>query len=270
MRFAVVGLILAILGFTTPAGAQSGKVEVQWLGQAATKITTVAGKVIMIDPWLKTNPKTPAEFKDLRKLGHIDVILVTHGHADHVTDAVELAKMNHAPVWAPSGLDSIFVNLGMLPPELAPHMGKGGTITPFPNVRISMVHAEHSSEFDYVDPATNKRETLYGGEPVGFVIELENGFKIYHMGDTAVFGDMRWIAQRYRPDLIMIPIGGHYTMDPRDAAYATKELLKPKYAWPIHYGTFPALAGTPEEYIAALGQSPTKVLALQPGSKRSF
>jgi L-ascorbate metabolism protein UlaG (beta-lactamase superfamily) len=272
MRIATVALVLAAaVGLAGTAAAQSGKVEVQWLGQAATKITSVEGKVIVIDPWLKTNPKTPAEWKDLSKLGKVDLILVTHGHGDHVGDAPELAKMNNAPVWAPAGLEDTFISLGLLPPELAPRMNKGGTITPLgPDIKITMTHAEHSSEFTYVDPDTKKRSNHPGGEPVGFIIELENGFKIYHMGDTAVFGDMRWIGQRYKPDLVMIPIGGHFVMSPQDAAYATKEMLKPRYAWPIHYGTIPQLKGTPEEYKAALGQSPVEVLALQPGDKREF
>jgi L-ascorbate metabolism protein UlaG (beta-lactamase superfamily) len=270
----IIGLaIAAALAVSLPAAAQpqSGKVEVQWLGQSATKITSVQGKVIVIDPWLKTNPKTPAEWKDLSKLGKVDLILVTHGHGDHVGDAPELAKMNNAPVWAPAGLDDTFISLGILPPELAPRMNKGGTITPLgPDIKITMTRAEHSSEFTYTDPDTNKRATYPGGEPVGFIIELENGFKIYHMGDTAVFADMRWIAQRYKPDLLMIPIGGHFVMSPQDAAYATKELLKPKYAWPIHYGTIPQLKGTPEEYKTALGQTSVEVLALQPGDKHQF
>src|SRR4051794_32783976 len=173
----------AALALALPAAAQpqSGKVEVQWLGQAATKITTVQGKVIVIDPWLKNNPKTPAEWKDLSKLGKVDVILVTHGHGDHVGDAAELAKMNNAKVWAPAGLEDTFITLGILPAELAPRMNKGGTIVPFdddPAVKITMTHAEHSSEFTYENPETKKRASYPGGEPVGFIVELENGFKI--------------------------------------------------------------------------------------------
>jgi L-ascorbate metabolism protein UlaG (beta-lactamase superfamily) len=275
MRLGLAALFAAAaLALAGPASAQaqkSGKVEVQWLGQAATKITTVSGKVIMIDPWLKTNPKTPAEYKDLGKLGHIDLILVTHGHGDHVGDTFELAKMNNAPVWAPAGLEDTFTTLGLLPPELAPRMNKGGTITPLgPDIKITMTHAEHSSEYTYTDPQTQKKSNHPGGEPVGFVIELENGFKIWHMGDTGVFGDMRWIGQRYKPDLVMIPIGGHFVMSPQDAALAVKDMIKPKYAWPIHYGTIPQLKGTPEEFKAALGKSTIEVLALQPGDKRSF
>jgi L-ascorbate metabolism protein UlaG (beta-lactamase superfamily) len=279
MRIGLTALFAA-LALAAPAFAQqgggagaakSGKVDVQWLGQSATKITTVSGKVIMIDPWLTTNPKTPAEFKNLDNLGHLDLILVTHGHADHVGDAVELAKKNNAPVWAPAGLEDTFTTLGLLPPELAPRMNKGGTITPLgPDIKITMTRAEHSSEFSYTDPDSKKKSNHPGGEPVGFIVELENGFKIYHMGDTAVFADMRWIGQRYKPDLVMIPIGGHFVMSPQDAAIAVKDMIKPKYAWPIHYGTIPQLKGTPEEFKAALGQSTVEVLALQPGDKRSF
>ncbi|HEY9447352.1 MAG TPA: MBL fold metallo-hydrolase [Burkholderiales bacterium] len=118
--------------------------------------------------------------------------------------------------------------------------------------------------------AQGKPETHVGGEPVGYIIGLENGFKIYHMGDTGVFGDMQLIADYYRPDLIMIPIGGHYVMGPKDAAYATNHDLKPKYAVPMHYGTNPYLKGTPAEYIEALGKTGTKVFPIDPGDKLTF
>ena len=217
------------------------------------RIKTVTGKVIVIDPWLTKNPATPPEYKNLDKIGKMDIILVTHAHGDHLGDAPELAKKYNAPMWGPAGLNQSLQTLGVLPPALAPRMGKGGTIRPFPNVKITAVHADHSSELLWHNPVTDKDETHVGGEPVGYIIELENGFKIYHMGDTAVFGDMKYIADRYKPDLIMIPIGGHFVMSPEDAAYATKELLKPKHAIPMHYGTNPFLVGTPEEYIKAMG-----------------
>src|SRR6266480_1458945 len=121
-----------------------------------------------------------------------------------------------------------------------------------------------------IDPVTKKSTTYPGGEPCGFIVEFENGFKLYHMGDTGLFGDMRLIGEYYKPDLVMIPIGGHFVMDPRDAAYATKEMLRPRFAIPIHYGTFPVLRGTPQEYQAALGQTPTQVFPLSPGDKHTF
>ena len=125
-----------------------------------------------------------------------------------------------------------------------------------------MVHAEHSSEMILKDPATGKDTSYSAGEPVGFIIELENGFKIYHMGDTGLFGDMKLIGEYYKPDLLLVPIGGHYVMNPKDAAYATKELIKPKMAWPMHYASNPFLKGTPAEFKAALGQT------LDPGDRR--
>src|SRR5919199_1923772 len=259
MRKLLAALAAALFIAAAPAAfAQSGKVEVLWLGQSAMRITTPGGKVIMLDPWITTNPKTPAEWKDLDKLGKLDLILVTHAHGDHVGDAPALAKKLNVPVWAPAGLDDTFVSLGILPAELAPRMNKSGTITPLgPNIRITQVHAEHSSEFAYQNPETNKREIHVGGEPVGFVIRLENGFTIYHMGDTGLFSDMRLIGSYYKPDLVMVPIGGHFVMDPKDAAYAIKNYLKPKIAIPMHYGTIPQLKGTPEEFIQALGKTTT-------------
>jgi len=271
IRHAAAAILAAVIvSASGAAAAEDRKIEILWLGQSAMRITTVAGKVIVIDPWLIKNPKTPAEYKNLDKIGKMDIILVTHAHGDHLGDAPDLAKKYNAPVWGPAGLDQSMQTLGILPPALAPRMGKGGTIQPFPKVKISAVHAEHSSELLWHNPTTDKDETHVGGEPVGFVIELENGFKIYHMGDTAVFGDMKYIADRYKPDLIMIPIGGHYVMDPKDAAYATNNLIKPRFALPMHYATNPFLKGTPQEYAAALGNSATKVFAIDPGDTLKF
>jgi L-ascorbate metabolism protein UlaG (beta-lactamase superfamily) len=139
-----------------------------------------------------------------------------------------------------------------------------------PQITIIQTRAEHSSEITVADPATKKSTTYPAGEPAGFIIQFENGFKLYHMGDTGLFGDMRLIADYYKPDLIMIPIGGHFVMDPVDAAYATREMLKPKFAIPIHYGTFPVLRGTPQEYQTALGTTSTQVFPISPGDKLTF
>jgi L-ascorbate metabolism protein UlaG (beta-lactamase superfamily) len=262
------GLLLSALGAT----AQSGKTEVLWLGQASVRITTPGGKVIVIDPWLRTNPKTPANFKNLEALGKVDLVLVTHGHFDHVADAPDLAKMHKIPMYGPAGLNQTLTTLGVLPMELSPRFGKGGTIEPFGKggVKITATHAEHSSEYAWKNPATTKDEVHVGGEPVGFIVEMENGFKIYHMGDTGLFGDMKFIGEYYKPDLLLIPIGGHFVMSPADAAYAVKNYLKPRYALPIHYGTIPVLRGTPEEFSAALGNEANKMLKVQPGEKVDF
>jgi L-ascorbate metabolism protein UlaG (beta-lactamase superfamily) len=277
----LTGALTVVLA-TERVWGQSAKVEVQWLGQSATKITSLTGKVIVIDPFLTTNPKTPPQYKNLDALGKVDVILVTHAHGDHIggasagrtdgsSDVADLAKRSGAKVLGSTTLVRVMVELGWFPAAQGVSFGKGGKIQPAgPQITITPVHAEHFSDLTLTDPATKKSTTSTVGEPVGFIVELENGFKLYHMGDTGLFGDMKLIADYYKPDLIMIPIGGHFGMDPKDAAYATKEMLKPKYAIPVHYGTFPVLRGTPQEYMAALGQTSTQVFPISPGDKLTF
>ena len=267
--------LVVALALVLPAvlvAQQSGKVEVHWLGQAAFKVTSPGGKVIVFDPFLVNNPKTPAEYKDLAKLGRVDLILITHGHGDHVGDVKDLAARNPgAKVFGPAGLIATLVDLGWIPGEQGVRFGKGGNVNPLgPQITITQTRAEHSSEVTVTDPATKKSTTHPGVEPAGFIVEFENGFKLYHMGDTGLFGDMKLIAEYYKPDLILMPIGGHFVMDPKDAAYATREWLKPKFVIPMHYGTFPVLKGTPQEYMAALGQTSTKVFPINPGDKLEF
>ena len=253
---------------TTGANAQ-GKVELQWFAQSAFKLTTPEGKVVMIDPWILQNPKTPPELKDLEKLGKIDLIVVTHAHGDHLGDSIALSKSNSAPVLGPAGMNQKLANLGLLPANMAPRMNKGGTFEVIPGVKVTQVHAEHSSEM-IVKTAEGKDESHEGGEPVGVIITLSNGFKIYHMGDTGLFSDMKFIGEKYKPDLLLIPIGGHFVMDPADAAFATKEWIKPKMVLPMHYGTNPFLKGTPAEFKAALGTTDIQMLDMQPGDKKTF
>ena len=270
LRF-VVGAVCAAV--STLAAAQAGKVEVQWLGQATMKVTTPGGKVIVIDPWVTSNPKTPAEFKKLEALGKVDMILVSHAHFDHMADAPALSAMHKAKVFAPSGLADTLATLGVMPVEMLPRFNKGGIVYPLgedAKIKLIATHAAHSSEYRWKNPDTGKDEMRVGGEPLGFILELENGFRIYHLGDTAIFGDMKLIGELYKPDLIFIPIGSHFVMPPSDAAMATRDMIKPKFAIPIHYGTNPLLRGTPKEYMDALGNAPTKVLPLNPGDKATF
>ena len=255
-----------------PAKTTDGaKTEVLWLGQSAFRITTPGGKVIVTDPWLRPNPLTPPEYKKLEALGKVDLLLVTHGHADHFADAPDLARLNNVPMYAPGDMNQTVGLLGILPANLVPRFNKSGTITPVPGIKVTAVRAEHSSIIVWKNPQTSKDEAHPGGEPVGYIIELENGFRIYHMGDTGLFPDMKFIADYYKPDLVLMPIGGHFTMDPKDAAYATREWLRPRYVIPMHYGANPLGKGTPGEFVQALGSgTSTQVLALKPGEKASF
>lgn len=262
-------VFLAILCMSASGTAQA--FQMQWFGQAAFKVTTPGGKVILIDPFITKNPKTPEPLKDLTKLGKVDLILLTHGHGDHIGDTVAIAKATGAKVALNSDMGHTFATLDWLPYKQLIRFNKSGPIKPLgPGITITMVRAEHSSEVVHTDPDTKKKSVHPGGEPCGYIIELENGFKIYHAGDTGVFADMKFIGEYYQPDLALLPIGGHFTMDPKHAAYAVRNLLKTKTVMPIHYGTFKPLKGTPEEFAKALGDFPTKVVVMQPGNTKEF
>ena len=270
IRFLVAAFGSMLLAGAALAQASAGKVEVLWLGQSCFRITTPSGKVIVTDPWLVQNPKTPPEYKKLEALGKVDVLLVTHGHADHFADAPALAKIHNVPVRAPGDMNATVVALGILPAALAPRFNKGGTVEVAPGIKVTAVRAEHSSVVNWRNPATDKDEVHFGGEPLGYIIELENGFRIYHAGDTAVFGDMKYIGERYKPDLALVPIGGNFTMDPADAAYAVRDLIRPKAVIPMHYGTNPLAKGTAKEFVDAMGTSPVKVIVAEPGQSLLF
>ena len=256
------------------AGAVSAQqVEVLWLGDSTFRITSTKGKVIVIDPFLTKNPRTPTKYKDLKALGKVDLILVTHGHGDHITDLAELAKMTGAAVVANFELANNLVALGFIEGSKTIPMNKGGTVAPLgPGIKVHMVPAEHSSSADLlaIKPDSTGLRHIAGGTAVGYVVEFESGFKIYHTGDTDVFGDMALIHRFYKPDLALVCIGGHFTMDPERAAYAVRELIRPKQVIPIHYGTFPVINRTPAEFKAALGDAPIKVLDVKPGDALKF
>jgi L-ascorbate metabolism protein UlaG (beta-lactamase superfamily) len=263
---------LALWAFAMPARAQ--QIEVLWLGHSAFRITSVTGKVIVIDPFLTTNPRTPAKYKDLAALGKVDLILVTHGHRDHVHDVAELAKLTGARVIANFELAKSLVSAGLLDAARTPAgMNKGGMTSPLgPGIKVYMVPASHTSSLDMAEdrPEWKGPPLLEGGSPVGFVIEFENGFRIYDTGDTDVFGDMALIGRRFKPDLALVCIGGYFTMDPEAAAFALREYIKPKQVIPMHYGTFPVINTTPADLKAALGNSPIKVIDVKPGEPLRF
>ena len=245
-------------------------VELHWFGQAAFKITSPGGKVIVIDPFITKNPKTPDDQKDLAKIGKVDLILVTHGHFDHTADVSELARITGAKVAMNADMGHTFGTLNIVPYNQLIRFNKSGPIRPLgDDITVTMVHAEHSSNVVHTDAKGNK-SVHPGGEPSGYIIKLEDGYTIYHAGDTGVFGDMAFIGEYYKPNLALLPIGGHFTMDPAHAAFAAKNLLKVKTVIPMHYGTFGLLKGTPEQLKTALGDAAVDVVVMQPGETRRF
>ena len=208
-------------------------IKITWLGHATFRVETPGGKIILIDPWVMGNPACPTTERNVKK---VDVMLCTHGHFDHIGDAVEIAKKHNPKV---VGIPELCGWLGKKGVKQTAEMNKGGTQT-VEDIKVTMVHADHSCGIKDGD------EIVYGGEACGYVVEFANGVKIYHAGDTNVFGDMKIIHELYAPQIAMIPIGDHYTMGPREAAYACN-LLKPKTVIPMHFGTFPPLIGRPSD-----------------------
>jgi L-ascorbate metabolism protein UlaG (beta-lactamase superfamily) len=201
-----------------------------WLGHATFRIESPGGKRIYVDPFLNGNPKCPENELEPER---VDVIALTHGHDDHVGDTVELAKKHSCPVVAMLELSSWLSSKGV---EESIGPNKGGTVDA-QGVKFTLTNAFHSS---------STPDGGYGGEACGLVVTLEDGTKVYFAGDTCVFGDMQLIGRIYEPDVAVLPIGGHYTMDPKEAAVAL-ELLGTKRCVPCHFGTFPVLTGTPQE-----------------------
>jgi L-ascorbate metabolism protein UlaG (beta-lactamase superfamily) len=208
-------------------------IKITWLGHATFRIQTPKGKTLLVDPWVMGNPMCPADEKDVKT---VDVMLVTHGHGDHIGDAVEIAKKHNPKVVGIPELCGWLKKKGV---EQTSEMNKGGT-QQIDDIKVTMVHADHSCGIQDGD------QLIYGGEACGYVIEFDNGIKIYHAGDTNVFGDMAIIRELYSPEIAMLPIGDHYTMGPREAAYACN-LLKPSTVIPMHFGTFPILTGSPNQ-----------------------
>ena len=266
------GLVAAsMLGASAQAQAPSGKTELLWLGQAGFRITSPGGKTIVIDPWLSGGPKTPAPYKtDLSALGKVDLLLVTHAHVDHIGDAPAIAKLNNTVLYGPADMVTPLITLGVLPADLGHRFNKTGSVKPLPGIKVTAVQAEHSSLLVWNNPATGKNESHPAGEAVGYIIELENGFKIWHMGDTGLFGDMKFISERYKPDLVLMPIGGNFTMAPDDAAFAARNWIQPKMVIPMHYNANPLTPGTLAEFQDAMKGSTVKVVPMSEGQSVEF
>jgi L-ascorbate metabolism protein UlaG (beta-lactamase superfamily) len=237
--------------------SSAGETKITWYGHACVEMVTPGGVVVLFDPWFE-NPKSP---RHADSVDRCDVMLVSHGHSDHMGNALPIASRTR-PRWPSIHEMQLWLGSVYSAPDDCVGFNKGGTFE-VKGLKVTMTSADHSAG-DWDNAAGTPR---YLGEPVGFVVEVENGWKVYFAGDTNVFGDMRIIRELYAPDLAILPIGGHYTMGPREAALAV-ELLGVSDVLPIHYGTFPMLAGTPEQLRAELAErslGDVRVNALEPG-----
>ncbi len=224
--------------------------RITWLGHATVLIQTAKGTHILIDPFIEQNPKYPKDFVLPSK---IDYILLTHGHGDHISDVVPVASKHGSTVVAIFELAEYVKGKGV---ANTIGMNLGGTVQ-LDDVAATMVDAKHSSS------AQDEKGIHYVGIAAGYVLTVTDGPVLYHSGDTAVFGDMKLIGELYHPEVAMLPIGGHFTMGPKEAALAVS-YLAPKTILPLHFGTFPPLKGNPEQ-LAALVDSSVEVVRWNPG-----
>jgi L-ascorbate metabolism protein UlaG (beta-lactamase superfamily) len=222
---------------------------ITWLGHSSFVLRTPGGKTVLCDPWYTGNPSFPADAKPTKA----DVILVSHGHSDHITDAAAMAKSTGATV---VGIWEVTSWLGTKGVQNIEPMNKGGTVD-VKGLRVTMTEAIHSSSFD-------ENGIVYLGEPAGYIVRLENGQAIYFAGDTALFSDMKLIGELYKPEIAFLPIGDRFTMGPDTAAIAAR-WLGVKQVVPMHYATFPLLTGTPAQLKQHLSGTDIQVLELKPG-----
>ncbi len=232
------------------------KLLLTWLGHSTFKLTTPEGKIVLIDPWVDGNPACPAEAKNFDRL---DLMLITHGHSDHMGDALALAKKYQPHIISIFEISLWLEGKGV--GNLHP-MGKGGTQT-LEGITVTMTQAHHSSSI------LDEGKMVYAGEPAGYIIQFSTGYRMYHAGDTALFGDMKLIGELYRPKLALLPIGDLFTMGPQEAAHAAK-LLRVREVVPMHFGTFPLLTGTVEAFKQEVRRvAKAKVIDLKPGKPQS-
>ncbi len=273
-KLRTVLLALAMLAVT--ASVAQAATKLHWYGQAAFRIETPSGGVILIDPWL-TVPTNPDK-ESIAKLGRVDYILITHGHGDHVGNAVEIAKKTGALLVTSYGLQYNMKSMLGYPENQATAAtggNVGGTIDlPKAGAKVTIVNAIHASELTppmIPAPAPGQPSAVTSGNPVGFVLQITDGPTIYHTGDTDVFSDMKLIPEFNKIDLMLACIGGHFTMDPVRAAQAV-EWVQPKQVIPMHFGTYPILAGTPAQFKTALDKRGlgARMIEMKPGEDRVF
>jgi L-ascorbate metabolism protein UlaG (beta-lactamase superfamily) len=224
---------------------------ITWLGHSTFLLKTPGGRRVLLDPWLAGNPACP---EALKKPGPLDLIVVSHGHFDHMDDLVRVARESGAPVVGIFELCDWLERKGI---QATSPMNKGGS-QEMAGLRLTMTDARHSS--GYVDNG----QMVSMGEAAGYVIRLEDGRVLYYAGDTCLFGDMRLIGELYKPEIAFLPIGDRFTMDPAQAAKAC-ELLGVRQVVPMHWGTFPLLTGTPAELRRLVERLGVQVLELKPG-----
>ncbi|HVF87569.1 MAG TPA: metal-dependent hydrolase [Pyrinomonadaceae bacterium] len=269
----IVSLFILLSVSLSAATAQETKLK--WYGHAAFSITTPNGKVLLIDPWIK-NPSNP-EAKDgrdpLTAITKVDYILLTHGHRDHVGDAVEIARRTGAALISNPELAANLVKLADFPAKSAETdaiMGIGGEIQIADGeVTVAMTPAIHSSSVFNPKAGANEPERAYGGNPAGFVIIIKNGPTIYHSGDTAYFKDMETIGESYAIDVALLNIGGHFGMEPRMAAKAA-QVMRARLALPHHFGTFPGITQNADGFAAELKKTRIDFYEMKPGATISF
>ncbi|ADU51865.1 beta-lactamase domain protein [Thermaerobacter marianensis DSM 12885] len=224
--------------------------KLRWLGHASWELTTAGGKVILFDPWINGNPKAAARIEDLKA----DYILITHDHFDHASDVVAVQKQTGATVILQPETAARYQKDG-LPADKCIGMNIGGSVE-LGGVVVTMTEAYHSSET---------------GEPAGYIVTLEDGKRVFDAGDTGIHCNMATWAELYPMDVALLPIGSHFTMDPRQAAHALT-FLKPKVAIPQHYGTFPLLVQSADDFVHFARQKApgVEVVVLEPGSSFEF
>jgi L-ascorbate metabolism protein UlaG (beta-lactamase superfamily) len=260
-RLFVVCFCIALI-----AGVEAAPTQLTWYGHSAFKLTTATGKIILIDPWI-TNPSNKTGKDDLAKLTKADLILVTHGHFDHVGDAVEIGKRTHAKLVTTFDLGNAMVQYLGYPKDLAGYDTQGnfgGEITLLDGeVKVAFIPAVHAST---VVPDPNKGDAHFGGNPGGFLVSLKDGPVIYHTGDTDVFSDMSLIPNFRKVNIMLTCIGDHFTMGGKRASEAVR-LVNPEMVIPMHYGTFPVLDATPQAFLDAMKAQPLKatVKVMNPG-----